>query len=139
MDIDLKKEALRLYGVGWSYPDIARKLDRPIGTVRDWIDETLREYKATPELAAELKRRQLFQISDAMKRVFDVMEAGGTGKLALAAVDRLIKLQQQEAETAGFKGVESSGEDPADAALQVIIDQARAEVAERERLLLEEL
>jgi hypothetical protein len=135
LDIDLKKETVRLYWRGWSYADIAAKLDRPRGTIRGWIDDALREYVATAEVAADLKRRQLLQISKVMRTVFEVMEAGGKGKLALEAIDRLIKLQQQEADVAGFKGVQDGGEDPVDAGLQAILDQARAEVAERERRL----
>lgn len=135
MDVELRAESLRLYSIGWSVGEIAKKLDRQRGEVKNWITEALKDYVATPETANLIRGRQMIMIESAVRRVFEIMEAARLDELGLKAVDRLVRLLQHEAVIGNLdKDANRGGAlDPIDPALQSLLSEAEQRAAEQER------
>jgi hypothetical protein len=137
MDVELRSEALRLYRVGWSIPEIARKLERPRRDVHAWITEALKDYVATPATANLIRGRQMIQVESAVRRVFEIIEAAGLDEIALKGIDRLVKLLQHEASVCNLdRDANRSGAvDPIDPSLKAMLADAERRIAEQEQAL----
>ena len=138
--VDLKREAMRLYDAGHPYHEIARSLDQATAVIRGWIETELGDYIATPETATRLKRRQLRLIEIGYRRVSAIADdyQKTDPELALKAVDRLVKLMDREAKLSGLDTpvrVETSwagGVSEADREIAAAVAAAEAEVSRRE-------
>lgn len=137
MNVDLRAESLRLYGLGYPIGEIAGKLGRPTSDIRRWIKEALRDYVATPETVNVIRGRQLLQVETTLRRVFEIMEAAGLSELGLKAVDRVVRLLQHESAIAQLDRDATRGDevDPIDASLRDRLEAARRRAAETEQRL----
>lgn len=139
-EIDVKAEAVRLYDRGYSYGEIAGKLDRTPAEIRDIVEAALAEYVVTPEVAKRLKARALRMLEIAYRQAAEVADAAGPTDLRLKALAVLVKVQERESKLVGLDTpirVDHSWAEvtEADEAIAAAVAAAEAEVARREREL----
>lgn len=139
-EIDVKAEAVRLYDRGYSYGEIAGKLDRTPAEVRAIVEAALAEYVVTPEVAKRLKARALRMLEIAYRQAAEVADTAGPTELRLKAVTVMMRVMERESKLAGLDTplrVDHSWAEvtEADEAIAAAVAAAEAEVARREREL----
>ena len=118
--------------------DIAEKLGMPREEVQQLAGEALREHFITPADMPAVRARQLRMLRRAYVHANQVLDAGGSGELALKAIDRIARLLERESHLLGLDApvrVDSAvaAVATADRELERLIGETRARIEAEER------